>query len=56
LRNYALAEPAFPQQSTADQWFNEAQFESYRKLGYLIGRNLIENPFEDESTFASFLK
>jgi hypothetical protein len=26
----------FPDQSTADQWFDESQFESYRKLGYHI--------------------
>lgn len=25
--------PAFPHESTADQWFNEDQFESYRRLG-----------------------
>lgn len=43
LRNYALANPEFPQQSTADQWFDEAQFESYRKLGYLVGMSVFEN-------------
>ena len=37
IRNYALANEQFPQQTTADQWFEEAQFESYRKLGFLIG-------------------
>ena len=31
--NYARAHPAFPHESTADQWFDEAQFESYRMLG-----------------------
>lgn len=34
IREYALTNPDFPQQSTADQFFDEAQFESYRKLGY----------------------
>jgi hypothetical protein len=24
----------FPQQTTADQWYDESQFESYRSLGY----------------------
>ena len=33
VRQYGLQHPVFPQQSTADQWFDEAQFESYRKLG-----------------------
>jgi hypothetical protein len=34
--NYRKANPAYPHQSTADQWFDEAQFESYRSLGYHI--------------------
>jgi hypothetical protein len=29
--------PEFPHQTTADQWFGESQFESYRKLGMHIG-------------------
>ncbi|MEQ1488257.1 MAG: hypothetical protein ABL920_07165 [Methylotenera sp.] len=37
LQSYALTYPGFPHQSTADQWFDEAQFESYRKLGHRIG-------------------
>ncbi|WP_433705965.1 patatin-like phospholipase family protein [Paraburkholderia sacchari] len=56
LRNYAIVEPAFPQQSTVDQWFNEAQFESYRKLGYLIGRHLLEKPLKDGSMLISRLQ
>ncbi len=32
--SYASRHPQFPHQSTADQWFDESQFESYRKLGY----------------------
>ncbi len=31
--SYAAQNEAFPNQSTADQWFDEAQFESYRALG-----------------------
>jgi hypothetical protein len=31
--NYYSADPVFPQQSTTDQWFDESQFESYRRLG-----------------------
>jgi predicted acylesterase/phospholipase RssA len=31
--NYAKNNPPFPQQSTGDQFFNESQFESYRRLG-----------------------
>src|SRR5260370_7527732 len=35
--SYHTEMPAFPHQSTADQWFDESQFESYRKLGYHVG-------------------
>lgn len=31
--NYQRENPSFPQQSTGDQFFDEAQFESYRELG-----------------------
>ena len=31
--NYQKSHPAFPHESTAEQWFSEAQFESYRVLG-----------------------
>jgi hypothetical protein len=33
VRNYAASDPTFPHQTTADQFFEEAQFESYRSLG-----------------------
>ena len=33
VANYARAHATFPHESTAEQWFNEAQFESYRMLG-----------------------
>ena len=31
--DYATANAAFPHESTADQFFSESQFESYRALG-----------------------
>ena len=34
LREYFMDNPEFPQESTGDQFFEESQFESYRKLGY----------------------
>jgi hypothetical protein len=34
--NYKREHDAFPHESTADQWFSESQFESYRRLGYHI--------------------
>lgn len=35
---YSEKHKTFPHQSTADQWFDELQFESYRALGQHIGR------------------
>jgi predicted acylesterase/phospholipase RssA len=35
LQSYKKEQPAFPHHSTADQYFDEKQFESYRRLGYL---------------------
>ena len=34
---YDRAHPAFPHDATSRQWFSEAQFEAYRKLGELSG-------------------
>jgi hypothetical protein len=34
--NYAVSHPDFPHESTADQFFDEPQFESHRMLGYYI--------------------
>jgi hypothetical protein len=33
LINYHAANPDFPQQATSEQFFDEAQWESYRRLG-----------------------
>lgn len=40
IRQYSAEHPDFPHQSTADQWFDEPQFESYRKLGHHIALEL----------------
>ncbi len=37
VNRYSQRQADFPQQSTADQWFDEAQFESYRRLGEISG-------------------
>jgi hypothetical protein len=36
VQNYKLQHPHFPHDSTAEQWFTESQFESYRRLGQNI--------------------
>lgn len=43
VRQYADANPDFPQQTTADQWFDDAQFESYRKLGNHVVDSLFKH-------------
>jgi len=39
VRHYSEKDKAFPHTATADQFFDEAQFESYRELGYHILRS-----------------
>jgi len=42
IMNYHRANADFPQQSTADQFFDEAQWESYRRLGeHIAGKVLV---------------
>ncbi|MDQ3261799.1 MAG: peptidoglycan-binding protein [Pseudomonadota bacterium] len=41
LLNYRNIDRNFPHQSTSDQFFDETQFESYRKLGYHIGGSIL---------------
>ena len=40
LVNFKAENPEFPQQSTADQFFSEAQWESYFQLGTFLGGKL----------------
>ncbi|HTV42576.1 MAG TPA: hypothetical protein VMF08_18570 [Candidatus Sulfotelmatobacter sp.] len=48
LLNYQQQHANFPQQSTLEQFFDEAQWESYRKLGQYIADLLFKRP-EDQS-------
>lgn len=41
VRSYAISNPDFPHDSTANQWFGESQLESYRSLGFEITDNLL---------------
>lgn len=45
--SYRKVNKSFPHQSTADQWFDETQFESYRSLGYRIGLGVFAPPQGD---------
>jgi hypothetical protein len=41
VKDYRRLNPEFPQQSTADQWFDESQFESYRELGLFAANSVL---------------
>jgi hypothetical protein len=62
VRQYRLQNNKFPQQITSDQWFDEAQFESYRKLGETSVRTFLAKlepelkPFAEESFAAADVK
>ncbi len=43
ILGYHRLNDTFPDQSTADQFFDERQFEAYRELGFQIGKKLFEN-------------
>ncbi len=43
VRAYAASHPTFPHETTANQFFNEAQFESYRHLGSWMISTYLEN-------------
>ena len=40
VAEYATSHAAFPQEPTTDQFFDEAQWESYRSLGLCIARRV----------------
>ena len=42
IKEYRHRNPAFPHQSTADQFFDENQFECYRALGQHIGEEALQ--------------
>jgi len=42
-KGYKGANPDFPNQTTADQFFDEEQFEAYRELGYRIAEQMVED-------------
>jgi len=41
IRSYATANKDFPHEPTADQWFTESQFESYRSIGLDIANDIL---------------
>ncbi len=43
VTSYKATHPEFPDESTSDQFFDEAQFEAYRELGYRAGCQWLEH-------------
>lgn len=43
VRDYGRSHPSFPQESSADQFFTEAQFEAYRALGEHMAKGVFES-------------
>jgi len=41
VQDYAARHPSFPHEPTSDQFFDEAQFESYRRLGEHIAQQVL---------------
>lgn len=50
LLNYRKVHPAYPHESSVDQWFDETQFESYRALGQYIGECALDGAMEAART------
>ena len=58
VQHYAAADPLFPHQPTSDQFFDESQFESYRRLGLHVIEEIMHAPDRSayEYTFSEFLR
>lgn len=50
---YAAANAAFPHESTADQFFSESQFESYRTLGFEIMNEVLRTAAQNLDTIVA---
>jgi hypothetical protein len=49
VRNYAALNPDFPHETTADQFFSESQFESYRALGFEMMDSVLNQAFDESN-------
>jgi len=43
IHGYKRVNPAFPDETTIDQFFDEVQFEAYRELGWQIAQDMLSN-------------
>jgi len=57
VHHYAAENNGFPHQTTADQFFNESQFESYRRLGlHVVERIRASAPQQGQIDLAAFVE
>lgn len=56
IRAYGATSPAFPHESTANQWFSESQFESYRALGFHQISGMFGSQLTTLSEWANYLE
>ena len=55
VRQYASCHDEFPHEPTADQFFDESQFESYRALGFHIAEKVFSQPLSQGTGQAEVL-
>jgi Patatin-like phospholipase len=48
VKGYKAQHSDFPDQSTADQFFDEVQFQAYRELGYAIAEEMLKHKVPEE--------
>jgi hypothetical protein len=53
---YKAANPAFPHESTGNQWFNESQTESYRMLGVRSVLEAFKKPWDAQQKFEGVIQ
>jgi hypothetical protein len=53
---YQAAHPAFPHESTGNQWFNESQTESYRMLGVRSVLEAFKKPWDAQQKFEGVIR
>jgi hypothetical protein len=56
ILQYHSEHPAFPQETTADQFFDEAQWESYRRLGEHIAGSVFGRGASHDGGVLAFLR
>jgi len=56
IDNYHIENHEFPQQPTSDQFFDESQFEAYRRLGFETVERICHGAEKKEDGLGEFIK